>query len=173
MIESVRVYIERAKAALNVETDEELAKRIGYSKQAIASWRSRKKIPQKAGIVLSRLLGPEFSIDDDSKWVREYSERRIIQLSIGLFWREFWLHFDTCYPDGLDNLHRALQYVSSDIDQMSEDLTTIIRSEQFLWKNDAYVLQAIQPLLKKDETQKMIRSIVEDLKARASNKIFD
>jgi Bacteriophage CI repressor helix-turn-helix domain len=48
MDEPVRVFIERAKAEAGVITDEELAKKLGRSKQAIASWRRRGSVPLAA-----------------------------------------------------------------------------------------------------------------------------
>jgi transcriptional regulator with XRE-family HTH domain len=48
MDDTVRVLIERAKAAAGVVTDEELGKKLGCSKQAIASWRRRGSVPSSA-----------------------------------------------------------------------------------------------------------------------------
>lgn len=62
MTEDVRVYIERVKAALSVTTDEQLATKLGYSKQAIASWRSRRAVPYKAELRIVGILGEEFSL---------------------------------------------------------------------------------------------------------------
>ena len=62
MSEAVRVYIERVKAALSVTTDEDLAAKIGYSKQAIANWRRRDGIPHRAELRIVGILGDDFSI---------------------------------------------------------------------------------------------------------------
>lgn len=61
MSEAVRVYIERVKAALGVTTDEQLAMALGYSKQAISSWRKRDQIPRKAEYRIVDLLGGKFA----------------------------------------------------------------------------------------------------------------
>lgn len=66
MSEAVRVYIERVKAALTVTTDEELAEKIGYSKQAITNWRRRNGIPHKAELRIVGILGDDFVIRQPS-----------------------------------------------------------------------------------------------------------
>lgn len=65
MSEAVRVYIERIKAALQVVTDEEMAVKIGYSKQAIANWRRRNIIPKKAELRIIGILGNGFAMNGD------------------------------------------------------------------------------------------------------------
>lgn len=66
MSEAVRVYIERVKAALDVTTDEDLAEKIGYSKQAIANWRRRGGLPHKAELRIMGILGDEFAVRQPS-----------------------------------------------------------------------------------------------------------
>lgn len=66
MSEAVRVYIERVKAALAVTTDEQLSAKLGYSKQAIASWRRRNGVPHKAELRIMGILGDDFAIREPS-----------------------------------------------------------------------------------------------------------
>ena len=73
MSESVRAYIERMKAALRVKTDEELGKRLGYSKQAIANWRRRGRVPAETERELVDAFGVGFAVD---QWLKHYSSRR-------------------------------------------------------------------------------------------------
>lgn len=44
---AVQLYVSGLKSHFRVKTDEELASKLGLSKQAIANWRSRGKIPLK------------------------------------------------------------------------------------------------------------------------------
>lgn len=50
------------KAAPAVTTDEELASKIGYSKQALTNWRRRNGILHKAELRIVRILGQDFAI---------------------------------------------------------------------------------------------------------------
>lgn len=62
MTEPVRVYIERVKAAAGVQTDAELGGKLGYSKQAIATWRRRGFIPASAELQITAKLGHDLKI---------------------------------------------------------------------------------------------------------------
>lgn len=61
MSESIRVYIERMKAALGVVTDEDLSKSLGISKQAIANWRRREKIPLEIELKMVERFGADLA----------------------------------------------------------------------------------------------------------------
>lgn len=61
MSEPVRVYIERMKAALGAVTDEDLSKSLGISKQAIANWRRREKIPLDIELKMVERFGPDLA----------------------------------------------------------------------------------------------------------------
>ena len=54
-----RIEIERLKVILGVTSDEALAEHIGYSKAAIAKWRMRNSIPDKARAKIAS--NPSFS----------------------------------------------------------------------------------------------------------------
>jgi transcriptional regulator with XRE-family HTH domain len=75
MNENIRVYIEKAKAALGVRTDEELASKFGYSKQAVAAWRRRAKIPTEVELQLIDAFGTDLAFSNTFKHAydrREY-----------------------------------------------------------------------------------------------------
>lgn len=73
MEEPVRIYIERAKVALSIDTDEQLAYELGYSKQTIANWRRRGAVPEKARERIAHIAGPEFALNE---WRQISLERR-------------------------------------------------------------------------------------------------
>ncbi|WP_234624768.1 helix-turn-helix domain-containing protein [Agrobacterium vitis] len=77
MVEPVRVYIERVKAALGVTTDEEAAKSLGISKQAIANWRRRGKIPWEVEIRLINAFGPDFAHNEITREVATNRENDV------------------------------------------------------------------------------------------------
>lgn len=58
-----RIYIERMKNALGARTDEALATKLGYSKQAISSWRTRDTIPDDVARKMCDAFGPDFATD--------------------------------------------------------------------------------------------------------------
>lgn len=62
MSEPVRIFIERVKAAAGVRTDDELAKQLGCSKQAIASWRRRGTVPSSAKAAIQDKFGPKLEM---------------------------------------------------------------------------------------------------------------
>ncbi|WP_421590933.1 helix-turn-helix domain-containing protein [Shinella sp. M27] len=78
MSEPVQVYIERVKAALGITTDDELSAKLGKSKQAIANWRKREKVPVEAEIELANMLGPNFAHDDLTREFVFSRENRIV-----------------------------------------------------------------------------------------------
>ncbi|TXH81903.1 MAG: hypothetical protein E6Q77_07270 [Rhizobium sp.] len=166
MTEPVRVYIERVKAAFGVETDEDLADRIGYSKQAIANWRRRQKVPEKASVVISHLLGPEFAASDTMRFVAEHHENRVRNLSAAFFWREFWRIYHQEFPLGLENLHQRMLYINTDVALFLDSLTDYIRDERFLWKGDDEYLVAIEKHIADRPMTDLIRSVIRELPTR-------
>lgn len=78
MSEPVRVYIERMKAALGVTTDAEAADALGISKQAIANWRRREKIPLEVELRLVAAYGPELAHDELTREVALSKEDRVV-----------------------------------------------------------------------------------------------
>jgi hypothetical protein len=78
MSEPVRVYIERVKAALGVTTDEEMGNRLGLSKQTIASWRRRNKIPLEVEARLVSAFGPDFAYSDLTKEITTLRENEVV-----------------------------------------------------------------------------------------------
>ncbi len=78
MEEPVRVFIERAKAALSIETDEQLASELGYSKQTIANWRRRGSVPEKARALIAHVAGPEFALNEWRQLALEQREKTIL-----------------------------------------------------------------------------------------------
>lgn len=65
----VSLHIQRVKAHLQVRTDEELAQKLGMSKQNIANWRRRGAIPEKIRMRFFKELGvfqPAFEENFDS-----------------------------------------------------------------------------------------------------------
>lgn len=78
MEEPVRVYIERAKAALSIDTDEQLASQLGYSKQTVANWRRRGAVPEKARERIAHIAGPEFALNDWRQISLEQREKTIL-----------------------------------------------------------------------------------------------
>lgn len=78
MEEPVRVFIERAKAALSIDTDEQLASELGYSKQTIANWRRRGAVPTKARELIAHIAGPEFALNEWRQMSLEGREKTIL-----------------------------------------------------------------------------------------------
>ncbi|MEM0900305.1 MAG: helix-turn-helix domain-containing protein [Pseudomonadota bacterium] len=54
-------FLDAAKAALSLKTDEDLAKATGVSRQAVANWRSRGKVPAAAQTQLRENYGFDYS----------------------------------------------------------------------------------------------------------------
>ena len=76
--EPTRIYIERMKSALNVVTDEELGKKLGYSKQAIANWRRRDTVPKEISYRMADAFGPQFAVEDAHRDRLELREREVV-----------------------------------------------------------------------------------------------
>lgn len=84
MSESIRVYIERLKSACEAVTDQELADKLGYSKQAIASWRRRGNVPVTAELKIVEALGPGFARSPNIRGVALMREREVVD-AVSLF----------------------------------------------------------------------------------------
>lgn len=78
MSEPVRVYIERMKAALGVVTDEDLSKSLGLSKQAIANWRKREKIPLEIELKMVERFGPGLAHEPLTRQFASARENQIV-----------------------------------------------------------------------------------------------
>ena len=66
---SAALYIQRLKAAFRVERDDELAEKLGLSKQAVSNWRSRGKVPlrlQQNMLDEHGILYPDWSLEFDA-----------------------------------------------------------------------------------------------------------
>lgn len=78
MSEPVRVYIERLKAHIGATTDDELAKSLGYSKQAIANWRRRGKVPIDAELKISQQFGAQLARTPELRNIATIKEDEIV-----------------------------------------------------------------------------------------------
>ena len=94
MSEPVRVYIERLKAALNVSTDEALAQELGYSKQAIANWRRRGKVPIDAELRITDRYGADLARTPALRNVSTLQEDEIVYGAALLAFEEISAEFD-------------------------------------------------------------------------------
>lgn len=72
-------YIEKMKRVYRVETDEQLAAKLGKAKQTIASWRRRNTIPDSVVAHMTRAFGLNFANVDGSIEESTYSTDDCIQ----------------------------------------------------------------------------------------------
>ena len=82
--EPARIYIERMKVALSVRTDDELSRKLGYSKQAVANWRKRDTIPVEVSEKMSDAFGPDFALNENQKYLLEMRESEVVY-AVALF----------------------------------------------------------------------------------------
>lgn len=74
MAESARVYIERMKSAFGVVTDEALAAKLDLSKQAVANWRRRGRVPDAIQVQLVNIFGPDMAADKVNEMLADARE---------------------------------------------------------------------------------------------------
>lgn len=145
MTEPVRVYIERVKAAFGVVTDEDLAFRLGLSKQAIANWRKRDKIPMNIQLQIAQIFGDDLSFSEKASKLGKFREDEIVyaaaiyafernfkilgreptlreRLSFGFFFDDVEKEIRTY----LKNMMKARRIVSISIDETTESILSSI-----------------------------------------------
>ena len=88
--EPARIYIERMKDALKVRTDEELARSLGYSKQAVANWRRRNTIPFSVSSKMADAFGPSFAATGAHRSLVEIRDSEVVH-AVALFAYEQYL----------------------------------------------------------------------------------
>jgi hypothetical protein len=145
MNEHVRVFIERLKAALLIETDEELASRIGYSKQAIANWRRRGAVPNKARTKIAQLAGPEFAADEWEQLRHVQREKAILYACLP----RIFARLTSTYPQPLaahDFAKLGMQF-----NDLEEGLLSHIRDEASHGASEVEIIQRLWERLDDDK----------------------
>lgn len=144
MEEPVRVFIERAKAALSIETDEQLASELGYSKQTIANWRRRGAVPEKAQERIAQIAGPEFVHNEWRQMSLERREKTILYaLLANVFSRLLEGYGTKLTPENLAKLGMAFS-------DLETGLLGHIRDIAFYGKPEAEIIRRLLDRLDDD-----------------------
>jgi len=123
----IRVYIEKAKAALGVRTDEQLAGKLGLSKQAIANWRRRGEIPSAIELRFVDAFGSDFAVSDAVKRLATTRENEVVYAG-ALYVFEKYLRALPAAPSASE--WRALGYLFPEIEQALRQRVKQIGFEQ-------------------------------------------
>jgi Bacteriophage CI repressor helix-turn-helix domain len=147
MDESVRLYIERVKDALDIVTDEDLASELGYSKQAIANWRRRGVIPEKARERITSIAGPHFATSGWQMLLHEQREKIILYACLS----KIFSKVNDAFEGGLT----STQYVqlTSKFHDLEVAILGYVRSREYhRWPEQA----VIESLWEKIDTDRML-----------------
>ncbi len=137
----VNEYLDTLKQLTGVNSDVQLAERIGVAKQTISTWRRRGNVPLSVELRLADELGPEASFSNEFRYAHTSRERQaILAVFLSLYdankgrcdpvenrdrylkWSQAFLHCEGEITDAI----RKIGFVSQDSFTMAEMIRTLI-----------------------------------------------
>lgn len=161
-LEPARIFIERMKVALGVRTDEELSRKLGYSKQAVANWRKRDTIPTDISEKMSDAFGPEFAANEDQKHLLEMRESEVVH-AVALF------AYERCLKDiGRDQTPHDRRSFGYLFPSLIRAVRTALRNVGFEQENSLSMIELLTALVARKALPE-----VEEILVRAPTKADD
>ena len=140
--EDIRVYIERLKVALGVRSDEQLGVKLGVSKQTIASWRRRGKLPLDAETRIVDAFGPGLAYSSALRHIAGLREDETVYAVALMAYEQFIGSLDA--PPDL-RMRRALGYL---FPKVVETVRREVRNSGFELENSLTMIEIFSAVLR-------------------------
>ncbi len=156
MPRDILIYIQNLKHLTGTRSDEELGKKLGFSKQAIANWRRRGEIPASTERKLVDAFGPEFASNSASTRVASIREDEVCNAT-ALYVYERLLRR---HPEGLTlPLRRSIGYLFPSI---VAAIRSALRKEGFEGEDSLSMIEMLMGIIDWElipEVQKLLKKL--------------